>query len=85
MPGSFSTTGRGERTGHRCDIVSFVTAPVVSSRTSSSVSFSVSSSLPSVSPPYTFTTYTSRREARATVPLQLGGHMMLCSGISSFS
>ena len=75
FPGSFSITGRELRTGHRCDIVSLLTTPVVSSRTSSSVSFSVSSSFESVSPPYTFT----------TVPFRFGGHMMLCSGISSFS
>ena len=75
FPGSFSITGRELRTGHKWDIVSLLTTPVVSSRTSSNVSFRVSSSLPSVSPPYTFT----------TVPFRFGGHMMLCSGISSFS
>mmetsp|Transcript_10633 Transcript_10633/g.21141 ORF Transcript_10633/g.21141 Transcript_10633/m.21141 type:complete len:215 (-) Transcript_10633:196-840(-) len=75
LPGSFSAVGLGMRTGQKCDMDRLCVCPVTSFITSSTVSFTLYMSLPSVLAPCTFT----------TVPLTLGGHMILCSRIISFS
>ena len=76
-PGSFSSTGRGSRTGHLCVMVTFtVLRSPLSLRTLSSTSVMVSSSRLSVPKPFHSATIS---------PLTLGGTMIMWRVMSSFS
>lgn len=54
LPGSFSSTGRGFRTGQKCDSLSSVVFPVLSFCTSRTVSLTLKLSPLSPPAPYTF-------------------------------
>mmetsp|Transcript_7003 Transcript_7003/g.9837 ORF Transcript_7003/g.9837 Transcript_7003/m.9837 type:complete len:217 (-) Transcript_7003:278-928(-) len=75
LPGSFSTTGRGRRTGHRWHIFSSYVRSCASLYTSKTVSSTPYWSLPSLAAPWIL----------ETVPYTLGGHMILWLWMISFS